>query len=146
MKTWLVDDILTKVDRATMACSLEARVPFLAWDMVEFAMRLPSKLKLRGTQRKYILKKAMESQLPDNIIHRKKRGFNTPIGIWMQKNLQGTVDELLLQSSSHIVDVQHTNILRLWNEHKSGQVDHSFRLWTLLSLLLWEQAVYMQEK
>lgn len=141
IKTWLVDDILAKVDRASMACSLEARVPFLAPDVVEFAMRIPDNLKLRGLQRKYILKQMVKDKLPADIIHRKKRGFNTPIGIWMRDTLAPDVDRLLTQSSSTLINTQSPMIQQLWQEHKSGQVDHTFKLWTLVSLLMWEDAV-----
>lgn len=141
IKTWLVDDILSKVDRATMACSLEARVPFLSRDVVEFSMRLPDKLKLNGLQRKYILKQVMQSRLPKEITHRKKRGFNTPIGNWMRDSLSSEVDTLLSQSSSLIIDTNAPIIQALWKEHKTGRVDHTFKLWTIVSLLLWEKSV-----
>lgn len=142
MKTWLVDDILNKVDRATMACSLEARVPFLAWDFVEFAMRLPDHLKLRGLERKHILKKVMKHKLPDAVVSRKKRGFNTPIGIWLRNDLASQVSEIFAKGDSQMIDLQHPTIQNLWKEHVSGHTDHTFKLWTLLSLILWEKTVY----
>jgi len=142
INTWLVDDILTKVDRATMACSLEARVPFLAWDLVQFSFRLPDHLKLHGMERKYVLKRAMQTELPTEVINRKKRGFNSPIGIWLKDNLKAEVNDIFSNHTSQIVDVSNPQIQTMWKEHADGHVDHTFKLWTLLSLLLWEQSVY----
>jgi len=144
IKTWMVDDILAKVDRATMACSLEARVPFLAPDFVEHAMRLPDTLKLRGLQRKYILKQAMRKHLPDDVIDRKKRGFNTPVGIWLRGDLAREIDDMLTRADSQLIDLAHPTVKTMWAEHKNGQVDHTFKLWTLVSLLLWEESVFKQ--
>ncbi len=141
INTWMVDDILVKVDRASMACSLESRVPFLDPDLVEYAMSLPSNLKLRGLQRKYVLKQAMRGKLPNQIIDRKKRGFNAPISHWMRGPLGGEIDALFRAHPSTLLDLQHPAIQRLWSEHRSGQNDHGFKLWTLLSFVLWEKEV-----
>lgn len=140
VKTWLVDDILTKVDRATMAVGLEARVPFLSPRVVEFAMQLPPKMKLRGTQRKYILKQAMRDHLPTTTIKRRKSGFNAPIALWMKTAFADAIEPLFTQNRSTLVDA--AALAPLWQAHKSGQADHGFKLWTLLSLLLWEETVY----
>jgi asparagine synthase (glutamine-hydrolysing) len=141
IKTWMLDDILVKVDRASMACSLESRVPFLAPDLVEYAMSLPPKLKLHGLERKYILKQAMRGKLPDEILYRKKRGFNAPISHWMRGPLGSEIDELFRARPSTLIDLQHPVVQQLWSKHRSGQNDHGFKLWTLLSFILWEQKV-----
>lgn len=85
-KTWLADDILVKVDRATMASSLEARAPFLDSDLVEYAATIPPHYKLKGYQGKYILKKLLEKYLPSQTIYKKKSGFNAPVNIWLENN------------------------------------------------------------
>lgn len=141
IKTWLVDDILSKVDRASMACSLEARVPFLAFPLVEYAMRMPPGLKMRGLERKVALKRLMKGRLPEGLIHRKKRGFNAPTTLWMRGDWREPVDDLLRQRASRIIDLGCPALLDLWRQHVSGQGDHGYKLWTLLSLLLWERQV-----
>jgi len=141
IKTWLVDDILTKVDRASMAVSLEARVPFLAPRFVEYAMGIPPQLKLRGPKRKVILKQVMRKRLPSQIIDRQKRGFNSPVSIWMRDSWRGTIDDLFRQRASTLVDLGSPILQTLWQEHTSGQVDHGYKLWTLLSLILWEHQI-----
>src|SRR5262249_1428081 len=92
--TWLADDILTKVDRASMAVGLEARVPFLDVDLVEFCMRLPEPMKMRGLRRKVVLKRAMRGRLPDSALTRRKSGFNAPVSAWLRGGLRGTAEEL----------------------------------------------------
>jgi asparagine synthase (glutamine-hydrolysing) len=141
IKTWLVDDILVKVDRASMACSLESRVPFLAPDLVEFALSMPPGVRLKGLTRKYALKKVMRPKLTRQITDRKKRGFNAPISIWMRGVMGDEIEEMLRNNSSDLVNLDHPVFRTMWNEHRSGQCDHGFKLWTLLSLLLWEQRV-----
>ncbi len=141
INTWMVDDILVKVDRASMACSLELRVPFLAPDLVEYAMSLPSNLKLHGMQRKYVLKQAMRGKLPDAVIDRKKRGFNAPISHWMRGPLGEEIEALFRARPSGQIDLGHAAVQKLWREHRAGENDHGFKLWTLLSFVLWEREV-----
>jgi len=142
IKTWLADDILQKVDRASMASSLEARVPFLSPRVVEFAMSVPDRLKLRGLTRKYMLKQIMKKPLPASIINRKKAGFSAPISLWMRGPLKADLDHLFKTGDSQLVDLRSPAFTRLWKQHTSGQQDHGYKLWTLLSLALWEQQVY----
>jgi asparagine synthase (glutamine-hydrolysing) len=142
VKTWLVDDILTKVDRASMAVSLEARVPFLSPRVVEFAMQLPTHLKLKGLTRKYLLRRLMHTRLPPMTIRRRKSGFNAPINIWMKTRLCADIEMLFHTKSSSIIDLENPMLKQLWEEHTTGRADHGFKLWTLLSLLLWEQSVF----
>lgn len=142
VKTWLVDDILTKVDRASMAVSLEVRVPFLAFPVVEYAMSLPPPLKLKGLKSKYLLKQIMRDRLPRQIVNRQKRGFNSPISIWMRAALRDGIDDLFTHRASTIIDLSNPLLKQLWHEHRAGRVDHGFKLWALLSLLLWESRVW----
>ncbi|MBM4268328.1 MAG: asparagine synthase (glutamine-hydrolyzing) [Deltaproteobacteria bacterium] len=141
VKTWLVDDILTKVDRATMACGLEARVPFLDVAVVEAAMRLPGRLKLRRLERKVALRRIMSGRLPDSILSRKKRGFNAPVTRWLRGRLREDVSDLFASRASTLVDLGAPALQSLWREHLDGRADHGFKLWTILCLGLWEERV-----
>ena len=94
-RLYLEDNLLVKVDRASMACSLELRTPFLDHRLIEFAEGLPGNLKVRRFQLKYILKKAVERWLPHEIVYRQKRGFSVPIASWMRNELRPLVDETL---------------------------------------------------
>jgi len=140
VKTWLADDILTKVDRATMAVGLEARVPFLDLDLYEFTARLPTGLKLRGLTRKAVLRRAMQGRLPKEILLRRKSGFNSPVSDWLRGPLRAMGEELFKCQSSDL-DLDRPLIRKLWSDHLSGAGDHGFKLWALLMLLLWEREV-----
>jgi asparagine synthase (glutamine-hydrolysing) len=136
MKTWLPDNILVKVDRATMANSLESRAPYLDHRLVEFAASLPVEWKLRRLTKKYILKRALASRLPSSLLNRKKRGFNAPVSHW----ILGPLRSLLMDAVSSNVARSVINVSRvesLLTEHVNGQDDHGFRLFNILSLGLW---------
>ena len=96
-KIFLADDILVKVDRMSMATSLEARAPFLDQDVIELAFRMPGRMKLRGNTRKYILKEAMKGILPPSILHRPKEGFSIPVKNWLRRELRPLMQELLCE-------------------------------------------------
>ncbi|MGD0223895.1 MAG: asparagine synthase (glutamine-hydrolyzing) [Terriglobia bacterium] len=137
-RLYLEDNLLVKVDRASMACSLEMRTPFLDHRLIEFAEGLPSELKVRGFQLKYILKKAVERWLPHEIVYRQKRGFSVPVASWMRNELRPLVDETLNEDKLRregMFDVAF--VRRLLNEHWSGKVDNRKALWTLFSFQLW---------
>jgi len=140
MATYLPDDLLVKVDIATMANSLEARSPFLDHKLIEFAASLPSELKLKGLTGKYILKKALKDLLPLPIRRRKKMGFGVPISNWFRNELKGYLQEVLLDKHSLKRGYfQEDYIRRLLNEHGQGHSDHGNRLWALLNLELWQR-------
>jgi asparagine synthase (glutamine-hydrolysing) len=139
-QTWLIDDILTKVDRATMAVGLEARVPFLDVDLFEFSARLPIALKVRGLERKVVLRRAMKGRLPKETLQRRKSGFNSPVSEWLRGPLR-EMFESLLRSGSGMLDLEQPLIGSLWREHVSEVADHGFKLWALAMLLLWEREV-----
>lgn len=139
IKTWLANDILVKVDRASMSVGLEARVPFLDPSLVEYSMRLPSSLKMSGLERKVVLRRAMKGRLPDGILHRKKSGFNAPVSDWLRTSLRPLVEDLM--TGSKLVDVRHPSVRAMWSDHVNGRADHGFRLWALASLLMWEREV-----
>jgi asparagine synthase (glutamine-hydrolysing) len=141
IKTWLADDILAKVDRASMANGLESRVPFLAPELVEFAARLPPDMKLHGLTRKHVLRRVMRRRIPERIRSRTKRGFNAPVSVWLRDHQAAEVEALFRRAGSTLVDLKAPVVRRLWEEHRLGLQDHGFKLWNLLSLLLWEKQV-----
>ncbi len=135
-KTYLVDDILTKVDRASMAVSLEVRVPLVDVRFVEAAMRLPSSGKLRGGEGKHLFKKALTRVLPREILYRPKQGFSIPLARWLRSGLKERFGDLL--AGTHDL-LDGAEVRRLWDAHQSGLCDHSAELWLLGCFRLWER-------
>ena len=133
IKTWLVDDILVKVDRSTMAHSLEARAPFLDYRLVEFAARLQPELKVRGWSKKHILKVSQKNRLPQETLHRPKRGFNSPISLWLFGFLSKVCEEIL-QGSPLLDYVNKDTIRRTLQQHLAKEQDNSFKLFALIQL------------
>jgi len=132
-KTWLPGDILTKVDRASMAHSLEVRVPLLDHTFCEYAATLPNDLKLRGGEGKYVLKKALEPHLPHDIMYRAKKGFSIPLADWLRGPLRQAVRTNVL--GARLLDTGIFNrryLEQLVSQHESGAADHSVALWSLL--------------
>ena len=143
LKTYLVDDILVKVDRTTMAHSLEARTPFLNHKLVEFAASLPVKYKLKLFNKKYILKKNLAKIMPKNIINQKKRGFSSPISIWLQNELKDFGKSITLDSSMN--NLFNLNFIeQLWQEHSNKKQDHSLKLFNLICFSLWQDSYLSQ--
>jgi asparagine synthase (glutamine-hydrolysing) len=133
MKTYLVGDILTKVDRASMAHSLEVRVPLLDHKLVEWVSGLPVSDKLRGQEGKYILKKALEPHLPKDVLYRPKMGFGVPLGKWFRGPLKQRLRESLLEGGLADTGMfDHTFLEKLVNDHQSGVREYSAPLWSLL--------------
>ncbi|MEO8507519.1 MAG: asparagine synthase (glutamine-hydrolyzing) [Betaproteobacteria bacterium] len=137
-RLWLPDDLLTKVDRATMTHSLEARVPYLDHRFVEFCARLAPDQKIRGTTHKHILKRVAERYLPPAIVHRGKQGFVMPLTEWLAGRLQGELDEHLGAGGLARRGLFRDGaVARLLAEHRRGQRNHAGRLWALLILERW---------
>jgi asparagine synthase (glutamine-hydrolysing) len=134
---YLADDILVKVDRMSMALSLEARVPFLDHEVVELAMRIPDAWKIRNGESKWILKQAFRDLLPDPVRRRSKEGFSMPMKNWLRGPLRPLLDELLdprrIEARGWFDAVQ---VGRLVREHCAGRANHAHRLWCLMSLEL----------
>lgn len=133
LKTYLSGDILTKVDRASMANSLEVRSPLLDHELIEWVSGLSPDLKLRGQQGKYILKKAMQPYLPNDVLYRQKMGFSVPLAKWFRGPLSGMVKQRITQGtlmSTGLFNEATLNTMVM--EHASGIKDHSTPLWTLL--------------
>lgn len=133
MKTYLPGDILTKVDRASMAHSLEVRAPMLDHVFMEWASGLPPDLRLRGRQGKYIFKKSMEPYLPHDILYRPKMGFSVPLASWFRGPLRERVRNAVLGNTLRTTGLfRDTCLKRLVDEHQSGSGDHSSALWSLM--------------
>ncbi|MEB0012019.1 amidotransferase 1, exosortase A system-associated [Glaciimonas sp. Gout2] len=133
LKTYLPGDILTKVDRASMAHALEVRVPLLDHTFVEWVSSLPSSLKLNGNEGKYIFKKSLEATLTDDILYRKKMGFSIPLATWFRGPLREVISETLLGpllADTGIFDMQFLN--KMVEQHLAGRRDYSTPLWALL--------------
>jgi len=137
-RTYMIDDVLTKVDRMSMAVSLEAREPLLDHKLLEFAARVPSSLKLKNGRSKYLLRRVLDRRVPREIIDRPKRGFAAPIGEWLRGPLAGLASELLLDGRLRDRGMfEPREVARLWDEHRTGRADHPHRLWQLVMLELW---------
>jgi asparagine synthase (glutamine-hydrolysing) len=138
MKTYLPGDILVKVDRMSMANSLEVRAPLLDFNLVEFAASLPSKLKFNGREKKYLLKKAFKPDLPDDILYRKKMGFSVPLATWFRGEIKDLANTIIFGSGDGLNRFfRMENIHKLWQQHQDGVVDHSIVLWSLLMFQMW---------
>lgn len=142
INTWLVNNVLVKVDKMSMANSLEVRVPYLDHKLVDFCATIPGDLKLKGLTTKYIFKKAMLKFLPKNIIQRKKQGFSFPIKNWLRDELKDYMIDLL--NNSEIIK-KYFNIYymnKLINQHIRGTHNHSHRLWALTTLEIWHRRFF----
>ncbi|HEX3724970.1 MAG TPA: asparagine synthase (glutamine-hydrolyzing) [Pirellulales bacterium] len=140
VKSWLVDDLLIKADRMSMAASLELRVPFLDHRLIEFAARMPSKYRLKGGEAKYLIKKAVEPYLPRHIIYRKKQGFPTPLSLLFKGPLRHYVRDVLVSDRCSGRGLfKPAAIQQLVDEHGRGAADHHKALWQLLVLELWHR-------
>ena len=141
MRTYLAEDILTKVDRASMATSLEVRTPFMDPELISLVARMPPRLKLRGGfVAKHALKRAMSGDLPHDILHRKKKGFGIPVARWLNGPLAKEADRLL--APDRIAGgglLEPAVVTRLLEEHRAGRVDHRKQLWTLMMLEYWRE-------
>ena len=139
-KTYLQDDILVKVDRASMACSLEVRAPFLDVDLVEFLGRVPARLKLRRLETKHLLKRAMAGILPPDIAERPKKGFGIPIADWLKGGLREALQDELSPGRVREQGIFEPAVVeRYVSEHMSGRSDHRKPLWTLFVFQLWHR-------
>lgn len=137
IKTYLPDDILAKVDRASMAVSLEVRAPLLDHHFLELTARIPSSMKLRGTSGKYIFKKAMADILPHDILHRQKQGFAVPLRRWFRGELRDLAHDAIFSRDDGILDVSY--LRKIWDEHQAGTYDRSSHLWAILMYREWRE-------
>ncbi len=139
-KTWMTGDILTKVDRASMAHALEVRVPMLDHTFIEWAFKVPSTQNLKQGEGKASLKSALEPHLPHDNLYRKKMGFSIPLAQWLRGPLKDKLEKVLQSSSLQNLDIfEQTQLEKLNQQHQSGQSDHSASLWTIMMLGLFLQ-------
>lgn len=139
IKTYLADDILVKVDRASMANSLEVRCPLLDHKLMELIAQIPSGLKLHNGTGKYIFKKSLERVLPREILYRRKKGFGVPVAEWFRGELKDFAYEAIFDRSDELLNQKF--LTRCWNQHQRGQRDWSALLWCVLMFRTW-QGVY----
>lgn len=137
IKTYLTDDILTKVDRASMAVSLEVRAPMLDHKFMERVASIPSSLKLRAGEGKYILKKSLEPILPTNILYRPKQGFAIPLDVWFKGDLKEMAQQSIVETDDGILD--KGSLTKIWDQHQKGYYDRSALLWAVLMFRKWHQ-------
>ncbi len=139
-KAYLPGDILVKVDRMSMANSIETRAPLLDHKLIEFVQKMPASLKLRGLQTKYILKRAMSGIIPDEIVHRPKKGFDVPIKHWFNHELREMLDDML--NDRRTCERGYFNqsaVLEVLGEHRRGRRDNARHLWEFMMLELWHR-------
>ena len=140
MATYLPDDLLAKIDRATMACSLEGRSPLLDYRLLEFALSLPASMKIKGGEKKYFLKKLLDKHLPRELFDRPKVGFSLPIGEWLKRELktwgEGRLD-YLSRNLSEVIDMEQ--IMEKWSAHQSGERVYSNEIWTAMIFSQWHE-------
>ena len=136
-QTYLRDNLLVKVDRATMLSSVEARAPFLDRDVTSFALSLPADLRVRRFTTKWILKKAAETWLPHDVIYRKKRGLSVPVASWINRGLRSEVDRLLAPERLASSGLDAAMIGALLAEHRGGRANHAKPLWAVVMLQYW---------
>jgi asparagine synthase (glutamine-hydrolysing) len=138
LKLRLPELLLMRVDKITMATSVEARVPFLDHHLVEYALALPRELKVEGRSGKHILKRSLEEILPRDLLYSRKRGFGAPVREWFRNGLGGWFDSHLLNSTMRRRDYfDYKFVSRLLDEHRRGTQEWGFHLWALLNLSLW---------
>ncbi len=139
IKTYLCEDILVKVDRASMAVSLEVRCPILDHRFMECVARIPSRMKIRGGDKKRIFKRALASRLPREIINRPKMGFGVPILEWLRTDIRDYAGELVLDGGGTGTYFQRPYLERIWQQHQSGLRDWSAELWAVMMFNLWHR-------
>lgn len=138
MKTYMVDDILTKVDRASMMNSLEVRVPMLDHKFAELSFKIPWNLKLKGNKTKYILKKSMENYLPENILNHPKQGFGVPLSLWFKGDLKEFVNDTLLSQNPLLSKYLDKNyVKKIVLEDRKGRRDFNSKIWSLIVFEEW---------
>ncbi|MBE1287788.1 MAG: asparagine synthase (glutamine-hydrolyzing) [Alteromonadaceae bacterium] len=138
LKTYLPGGILVKVDRMSMANSLEVRAPILDKEVVEFAAALPPEMKFHKSEKKYILKETFKPLLPDDVLYRKKMGFSVPLATWFREHIKDIAENYLVAKPVGITKYfKPEAVQKLWQEHQDNKADHSTVLWSLLMFEMW---------
>jgi len=141
--TWLVDNLLERGDRMAMAASVESRPPFMDHRLVELAFSLPSSVKIRNGQSKWVVKEVARKRLPASIVDRKKVGFRVPLDAWFRSGLREMSHDLLLRSDSFVAARANRKELQaLLEDHERGRRNEEIRIWTLLCLEVWHDVFF----
>lgn len=138
LKGYLPDDILTKVDRASMSVSLEARVPILDHRVVEFASTVPASMKIRNGQSKWLLRQVLYKHVPSQLVDRPKMGFGVPIGKWMRQDLREWCEDMLSPATltrQGYLDAKFTS--KIWQDYKKGNDTWQYYIWDILMFQAW---------
>jgi asparagine synthase (glutamine-hydrolysing) len=138
--TYLPDDILVKVDRASMAASLEVRSPLLDHELIEWAWQLPAHMRMRDGQGKWLLRQLLYRHVPKSLVERPKMGFGIPVGEWLRSRLRGWAEELLTTAALEESGLDARAVRRVWADHLAGIQDNQARLWPVLMLQSWRRA------
>lgn len=141
IKTYLTDDVLAKVDRASMAVSLEVRCPLLDHQFMGLVARIPSGLKLRNGKGKYIFRRAVSSLLPPEVLSRRKQGFVVPLAEWLRGDLSAMAQSLLFDPGTDDGLLNRAAVAKLWKHHQMGMRDYSRPLWAILMFKMWKKRV-----
>jgi asparagine synthase (glutamine-hydrolysing) len=141
LKLYLPGDVLVKVDRMSMANALEVRSPLLDHKVIEFAARIPSNIKMKNGQKKYILKKSFEKILPKDILSRKKHGFDVPLDQWFRNELVDMANQYLILNDEITRFFNRDVIVQLWAAHQSNKANNGTLLWTIFMFSLWMDMV-----
>ena len=140
-ETYLPEDLLVKADRCSMAHGLELRSPFLDTAVMEFAARLPDRLRFRGARAKslkWLLRHAFADLVPESIIKRGKMGFGVPLPTWFRNQWRPLFEDRVLGRDAHVLEwLRREPIEAIWKAHQSGRIDHGHKLWALLTLETW---------
>jgi asparagine synthase (glutamine-hydrolysing) len=139
IQTYLPDDIMTKVDRCSMAVALEAREPLLDHRLVEFVWRLPPRWRFHAGQSKRLLRKVLHRYVPRDLVERPKMGFSVPVAAWLRGPLRAWAEDLL--SPARLADglLNAAEVRRLWDEHQAGRANRDTVLWSLLMFQAWKR-------
>lgn len=142
LKMYLPGDILAKVDRMSMANSLEVRSPLLDHKVIEYAARIPSSMKMKYGNKKHILKEAFKRILPEEILKRKKHGFDVPLNRWFRNDLKNIAHDVLFNQKEMNLFFNNDQIRKIWFDHQSGKFENGTVLWTLMIFSLWLETIY----
>ena len=141
LASFLQDDIMVKIDRATMAASLEARAPLLDHRLIELCFRLPTAMKVGERSSKHLLRQVLYRYVPSEVVDRPKKGFGAPVGIWIRGALREWAESLLDRRRLENEGFLHPDpIVQRWSEHRSGERDCSSSLWDVLTFQAWLEA------
>jgi asparagine synthase (glutamine-hydrolysing) len=140
LSSYLPGDLLTLADRISMWHSLEVRVPFLDHPLVELMAMVPASLKVRGRQKKVLMREAFRTLLPASILDRPKMGFSIPLALWLRTDLRALMGEILSGHEIHRVGYLNAAVVeRIKAEHLAGHANHESRLWALINLVCWHR-------